>query len=373
VPENANQKQFERKERAARMTFQFPMDYHDNLRTLPNATFTTAKDGVVGEDGTDNPISDGGGSGSINDGLEDWHTSHVVEIVDPATNTPVRLCHLSALLALSTSYGSLQADADDVATVVYMAIDHFNKRKSLAVPFLSSERMRQCNVRFTADLYNCQNSASKISQQLTHDVLGDKIYGNPLTDPVPVALVGANWSSVTAILSKLSSAYKIPQISHYASSVEFDSKAVHPFFSRTLPSNEDMCEQYVGFIRTLNVNHLGIIYDGGSFGTSMYKAIEGFALEQGIKVVALPVTFYSGGKTTRDIQLAIRELAKTKFRYFFGVVFDMEYYDEVMLEAYKAGIATYQHSWWFPDGIDPEDFQRLAKYPPGEFESGDNF
>jgi len=298
--------------------------------------------------------------------------SSLVEVVDPQTGEKIRLGHVSALLPLSWFGGDPTEDANDLTLAVFMAVHHFNTRNPVIVKELASPEMQNCNIKFTWDIRDGEHSAATTSEKFIKEVMATSTHGyrnstSLLINPLPTAMVGAMWSSVTAILSKLAGAYEVPVISPMGSSSEFNSKVDHPYYLRTAPSVEDFAAALVDYWdEVLGITHIGILYDSASYAMSFAMSIIDTATARGIRVLGIPVQYYNGNTTIIEIEQAMHQFKTSHLRYFFTINFDMVYYNEVLAQAHKAGLIGPDYSWWMADGITKRDFQRQAVYLPGK-------
>jgi len=303
----------------------------------------------------------------------DGNKSSLVEVVDPQTGEKIRLGHVSVLLPLTWFGGDPSEDANDLTMSVFMAIHHFNTRDTSLVPELASPELDDCNVKLTWDIRDEEHSAATTASLFIREVMepAPNAYGNAtalLVDPLPISMVGALWSSVTAMLSKLAGAYEVPVISPMGSSSEFNSKVDHPYYLRTAPSVEDFSVAFVDYwTGVLDIDHIGILYDSASYAMSFAKAIMDTASGAGLRVLGVPVQYYNGNRTSLEIRQGMRTFKSSQYRYFFTINFDMIYYNEVLTEAHKAGLIGPDYSWWISDGITLRDFQGQAKYKPGKW------
>jgi hypothetical protein len=115
----------------------------------------------------------------------------------------------------------------------------------------------------------------------------------------------------------------------------------------------------------LGVRHVGVINVNESYGNAYQKAFKAVAEANGMTVAVYSFNF---NFTPEEIQEAVRGLASTGYRYFFGIIFGPEHYDIVMTEAFKQGIAGHPDpakatSWIFAGGV--QRYLQDVEYPAG--------
>ena len=245
---------------------------------------------------------------------------------------------------------------------IMLGIHHFNNGIGDVVSKITDIH-KSCPIRFALeDIYD-----SESSQSVATSHFGQIMLDNP--NRPPSGLFGA-WRSSTSIpLAVMTSAYGVPQISPLSTSTELDDTDVYRYFARLIPSDAGTAKAVVDYLAdTLNVRHLGMLYVSDPYGTSFHQAIvnAAFARPKGeeITVKGAPFAYHTDvTESKRSIELQIEQLAKSGYRYFFGVIFD-EQFELVMDAAVRHGIAGPNNVWILSDGLSTT-YLDDKRYPQG--------
>jgi ABC-type branched-subunit amino acid transport system substrate-binding protein len=279
--------------------------------------------------------------------------SYVFRIVDEEGDQ-YRLADISSFLPFSDGIRA-RAGVEDTALGALLAVQHFNNpgKAILDIP-----QLQGCNVRLTTELFDTKFDPIGTTRLFTQVLRRD----HSLDSPWPTAVLGAYRSAVTSPLAIISGVNEIPQVSYAATSSDFDVKEQYPFFGRTIPSTAGEAKVAVDYYAALGATHVAILYVTDSFGSSLQNAFQGAAAEANITTSSVAFS-YSAKENTDEIPSAIDSIASTQFRYIFAISFE-QHYDPIMMAAYKKGLTGGDYVWIFP-GLDKEQFQSNARYPPG--------
>ncbi|KAL7547884.1 hypothetical protein ACHAWF_011155 [Thalassiosira exigua] len=242
-----------------------------------------------------------------------------------------------------------------------LAAHHFNNGVGDVVREATDVHER-CPVRLSME--DARDSESL--QTVAVDRFGKRMIEDP--DRPPAALLGAWRSAVSVPLAILSGAYRVPQISPLSTSTELDDTSVYRYFGRLIPSDSGTAVAVIDYFTGLDVRHFGMLYVNDPYGSGFYQAINEASLSkpenERVKVRASPFSYNNHlTESKRDIELQIRQLKQTGYRYFFGVFYD-EHYELVMEAAYRVGIAGPGYVWIISDGLS-ETYLDGRVYKPG--------
>ena len=306
----------------------------------------------------------------------DFSTSQrigAVEVVPPsslpsdspyAPNGPDReigLLRISSILAFASSRldedGNIQLVPrgnggigiyGDVAGAL-LGMHHFNNGIGSVVAEVAGIN-ETCPIRFVADYYD-----SESSQVTAVDVFSRQILESP--DRPPSALFGAWRSAVSVPLGILTGVYGIPQVSPLSTSTELDDVTQYTHFTRLIPSDAGTARAAVDYFRdrSPDLRHLGMLYVNDAYGSAFHQAIVESAQaimpeEERITVRGIPFSYSNAILNPEEINLAVKTLAESGFRIFFGVFYD-EHYEIVMKAAIEYGIAGPGYVWILGDGV----------------------
>merc|ERR1711908_166207 len=95
----------------------------------------------------------------------------------------------------------------------------------------------------------------------------------PANAPV-VGMLGATASSMNIALKEAFAKLKLPCISSSSTSPELSDNSQHPWFSRTVASDAANAAALAHFIKSINVERIGVLSDTSSFGKSVKSQFE---------------------------------------------------------------------------------------------------
>jgi hypothetical protein len=265
-------------------------------------------------------------------------------------NGDMRLGHLTQLMPSTEPHTDDNGKAmrNPVDYLVYqqaaafMAMNHFNARKSAVVPGLSN-RLESCDFYFTMSIADTRDEILYASRNFFSAVAGK----HSLSTPHPTGVVGDYASSVSKPLAVLGGAYQVPQISPSATSSDLDKKAEAPLFARTVPTNAGDSNAVVAYLKSLGVTHFAIIFVRDSFGTAYHSAL--ISAASGAQITVLSSPFEDTNENS--MRSAVKLVAEREYKYVFAIVTENSW--KVLLrEAYNLGIAgNSEHVWMFGEGL----------------------
>jgi hypothetical protein len=95
----------------------------------------------------------------------------------------------------------------------------------------------------------------------------------------------------------------------------------------------------------LQLNHLAVVYVNDAYGNGFVEYLRKIAEVQApdLEIKAFSISFKD-----RSVEATIESVKETGFRFIYGAILQSDAHDEIMLEAYKQGIAgTGVHNWFF--------------------------
>lgn len=230
------------------------------------------------------------------------------------------------------------------STGLLLAVHHFNNGIGSVVEEIAGIN-ETCPIRFVADNFHDSES----SQINAVSLLGQQIIASP--DRPPSVVFGAYRSDVSKNLAILSGAYKIPLISPLSTSTELSDTLIYRYFGRLVPSDEGAARAAVDYLRSrLDLTHLGVLYVNDSYGRAYFEAIVD-ASEDLITVKGFPFSYNNVvSEDAKQIAFAVKELASTKYKVFFGIFYDY-FYQLIMENAYREKIVGPGYLWLTSDGF----------------------
>jgi len=258
-------------------------------------------------------------------------------------NDTHRECHLASILPSSEVTGNNIRRPIDFRVYYeaagFLALKHFNERNPRVLPHLP-ERLKDCNIQLSMEMRDTRFSPIYAAQQL-QEILQRE---HSADTPDPISLIGAARSAVSQTLSILAGVYELPQISASSTSGALDSKALSPFFARTVPTNQNDAKATVLYLQSLGVTHMGVFYIRDEFGTSFNAQILEEANKVGVQVFS---TSFDANKNS--IVTGIKQLQESGLSYFMGI-FNPDTWKSVVREAQRAGIiGNPNHVWLLSD------------------------
>ena len=233
----------------------------------------------------------------------------------------------------------------DVAGAL-MGMHHFNNGIGSVVAEVAGIN-QTCPIRFVADFYD-----SESSQATAVDIFSRQILQSP--DRPPSALFGAWRSAVSVPLGILTGVYGIPQVSPLSTSTELDDVTQYTHFTRLIPSDAGTARAAVDYFRDRSptLRHLGMLYvNDSAFHQAIVESAQAIMPEEErITVRGSPFSYNNAIQNPEEINLAVKALAESGFRVFFGVFYD-EHYEIVMKAAIEFGIAGPGYVWILGDGV----------------------
>ena len=292
----------------------------------------------------------GEGQQQTHDVHHDGEEEEKAEETETGTEEDVVLCHLSALLPFTTgNYVPAERGFESAANIA-LAAHHLNVGDSSIVPELEGLPNR-CPIRFTTEFadteYSGGVSLNHLVEQTGRDPTTDNVIESP---PNPCAFIGAYRSAVSIPTSIVTGLLGYPQISPASTSADLDDETQYPLFGRTVPSDAGNAVPIIRFMReVLNIQHLAIVNVNDAYGNAfvegMRNAAELYAPDMVMHQVPLD-------EEQGSISGTIESIKRTGYRFVFCLVFTRETHDELLTEAYNAGVAgTGVHNWLFADSF----------------------
>lgn len=223
------------------------------------------------------------------------------------------------------------------------------------------ERLQNCDIDFTLQFFDTEFSPLTAAGKLYHVMVHDHLYHadvsspyawNALT-PLPMALIGAAYSSVSETLNTLASVYDLPQVSSSSTASALDNKDEYATFARTVPSNLGDARAIVHYFYELGVFVFGVFYTADDYGLSYYQDLlleaQTLSQETNITMQLLSVSYLDGGPT--PVSDSMQQLAEMQVRYIVAI-FESDMWMDAVLAAYDLRIIGVPgYSWFFTDSL----------------------
>jgi hypothetical protein len=250
------------------------------------------------------------------------------------------VCNMLTILPLTTTDDSNGQGRTAVDSRVYNEVSawlawyHVTTKYNPLLPHLQ-ERLSSCAVNFRLrmrdDRFSVLNSARQFLDSLDGDFVPETILNNSTMDQdsalfdelqdlvqpistLPTVLLGSARSAVSTVLSFLSAAYGIPQISSSSTAGYLDNKGTHPLFSRTVPTNKGDAQAMTAYYgRYLRASHVGILYIGDDYGTNFHADLVK-------EMVAANIQVFSVRFDDTTVESAIQQLVNSGMRYIVAIL-----------------------------------------------------
>lgn len=207
-------------------------------------------------------------------------------------------------------------------------------------------RTRKRKRQLTSNYALPQNDDLHMIQQAQKDLV------TPLE---PFAIYGAYWSRLSLTLSALSGGLQIPYVTGASTSAELDG---FPLFARTIPSNSGDARAAMVYYKQLGVSHVAVLFIKDSWGINYHSSLSQYGNEFGIQVQAFAYDPHT-------LERTIESLAKSQYRYIFGILRDWRHVARLGLKHGIMGTTDYvwiaaEEKGWTGDDFQVED-KDLAK------------
>jgi len=248
-------------------------------------------------------------------------------------------------------------------TAALLAMYHLNNGIGDVVPSLAGLD-ETCDLRLTGKFFDTEMKPGVAIEQLNNDCLGVGDSNN--TSMRPCAVMGSNTDLATSQMSIISFSHDLFH-SIFVPKENFDYKSRYPFITRIIPAQSSESFAVMQYLKSIGVSHVALIYTS----QENYMLNQNFFSEASlydIKTNSFPLQ----DKPPTDpverqelISSLIARVKKTMFRYI-CVYFNKFYYEEIMTEAYRQGIAGPGYNWIFGSGLSAEEVVEMSKdYTPG--------
>eukprot|EP00529_Nitzschia_sp_RCC80_P008017 CAMPEP_0113500784 /NCGR_PEP_ID=MMETSP0014_2-20120614/32547_1 /TAXON_ID=2857 /ORGANISM="Nitzschia sp." /LENGTH=1271 /DNA_ID=CAMNT_0000395211 /DNA_START=158 /DNA_END=3973 /DNA_ORIENTATION=+ /assembly_acc=CAM_ASM_000159 len=277
-----------------------------------------------------------------------YEGSNVDHVTVPTTGEEVVLCHISAILPFTTGDFVPQEFGFEAAANVALAAHHLNVGDGSIVPELDGLPNR-CKVRFTTEFADTEFQGGVSLNHLVTQT-GREPGDNSGSPPNPCAFIGAYRSAVSIPMSIVSGLLGYPQVSPGSTSADLDDASQYPLFGRTVPSDAGNAVPIVRFMReVLDIQHLAVVNVNDAYGNAFVEGMRAAADAHAPDMVfhQVPLDEEQG-----SIPAAVESIKRTGYRFVFCLVFTQETHDQLLTEAYNAGVAgTGLHNWLFADSF----------------------
>ena len=299
----------------------------------------------------------------------------------------VAICHILGLLAASHPDDDdddlLRCDPSHLETKysemvgALLAIQHFNARNGSVVPDLGQPQYQNCPIKLTSEWHDDHHNPSHAVQVLTRIFAerfnsrgqqNDNATTIPTTTPpllpMPCAVHGAGWSSVSKPTAVVTGSYGLPQMSYLSTSPELSQRWNYPTFSRAVPTDAAAASAAARFFDYCDARHVAVLFLNDSYGNEFHRAFREVGMQNyDMNVLSVPLPIEP---TQQDIDDATKTIAKSGYHYMFAIIFE-QHFESVMSSAVQQGIAgTGDHFWLLGNNGIKEMLQKKeASYEPG--------
>ena len=274
-----------------------------------------------------------------------------------SSSTSTSICHLVALLPLTTLDGSATRQPftsvrslQGVAATL-LAISHINTGNGSIIPEIAQMPQKCPQLKLSTEILD-----SQLDERKAIDHVIGVLERDPVTtsQPIPCSFIGAYRSAVSMPTSIITGLQGYPQFAALSTSSALDDPDQFPLAGRLNPSDDGTAVAAILYLQSLQVDHLAVIHTtdayGNAYANGLIEAASIHAPQMQIISIDLPYQLEKAGPEV--LERRVQSLKDTGFRYFFGIIFDALHYDSLMLEAYQQGIAgTGEHQWIFSDGV----------------------
>jgi len=252
-----------------------------------------------------------------------------------------RLAHmLSFFFAPPSKDPNLVGVSIDLAGL--LAIHHFNTRSGAILPYLP-EHLKDRDLYITMDLVT--DSIPNFLSRLPRDAT--------LAKPAPMGILGTGNSGSSENLAILGGVNNAVQCSPAATSPELNDRSIHPFFTRTIPTNLGNARAAVQYLQYLGLTHVASLHVGDVYGREFALVLQGEAEKAGIDVYA--VSFELG--QDQDATQAVQQIKASGRKYILGLFFQ-GYLRKIADVAAPAGIMGQDgYVWILGEGDDNISFK----------------
>uniref|UniRef100_A0A7S4K0L5 G-protein coupled receptors family 3 profile domain-containing protein n=1 Tax=Odontella aurita TaxID=265563 RepID=A0A7S4K0L5_9STRA len=250
---------------------------------------------------------------------------------------------------------------NEVASAL-LALRHFNEGVGDVIPEIA-QVSRWCDIKFTMEFFDTRQSPIAASRAYINDIHTKLVErkgpaANATSDahparrrPYPTALIGAPRSAVSAPLAILSGVHHLPQVSYASTSTVFNNKDQFPLFGRLIPSAYGDANAAVSYLsQRLGVTHLGVLFVRDQYGSTYAQMLQDAAKASPLPIKIGVLSSFAFDSSPRGISAAVKRLADSGLRYFFGVIFGV-HASVVLSEAHRQGIVGPGYFWIFGDGM----------------------
>ena len=248
-------------------------------------------------------------------------------------NETLRLAHVLTINP-TVSFGHLGLSAE-VAS--FLAIQHLNERSGTVLPHLP-ERLKDCDLRFTATLYDSQAQPTPAVQKLLSAI---PVLPS-LEKPYPMGIIGTAYSIPSESLAIIGGVRDVPQCSCCARSRDLDNRAEHPLFTRAMPSSEGDSRAAAHYFHSLGVTHVAVLHVTDLFARHFAKDFAAEATELDMQ------TFFATyvAADVSSAQAAINQIKASGIKYIYSILFieDIATFADL---ASRAGIMGQDGYVWF--------------------------
>lgn len=259
-------------------------------------------------------------------------------------------CHIALVIPFTVMppTGRLKLPfVDDIIggmAAAHLALDMLNKGDGSIVSELEGLPQR-CPIRFTSETLDSTANAA-----LTVDQVNKVLQRTTPIEREVCAFIGANRSPVTLPMAILTGLANRPQLTPWAVTSQFDDKNTFPLLGRLITSELGQVIPLLLYLKSKNVNHLGLIIFNNSYGKAYVDSLlqQALVYHEDLKVFVTEIPL--DGATPEDYEKAIDALVRSKYRWFFCLFTAANYYVPAMNEATKRGISGPDFVWMFNSG-----------------------
>lgn len=155
---------------------------------------------------------------------------------------------------------------DGVASIS-LAMEHLNTGNGSIVPEVDGINQK-CPLRFAMKSFD-----TECQQIVAVDHVISLTDRNRAEQLIPMAILGASWSSISMPTSIISGLRDVPQVSPGSTSSALDDKGQYKLFGRTVPNDDGTAIPLLAKLNQWGVNHLAVLYVDDSYGNAFMEGI----------------------------------------------------------------------------------------------------
>jgi ABC-type branched-subunit amino acid transport system substrate-binding protein len=156
-----------------------------------------------------------------------------------------------------------------------------------------------------------------------------------------IGLVGSGYSRMSILTSLILQNYKIPQCCGTSTSPDLGVRATHPYFFRTIPTDEAQAQAIMTYIVSQNWTQIGLLYTNEAYGRGLAQFLEVNARIYGVTILTQQPYYI---ENVQDATAAVKGIRDSGAR----IIVSIGFYEpavRVSMEARKLGLFEPGYVW----------------------------